>query len=155
MPIRSQAPPSRPSTNTSADVEQLPEQLAALVGAHVERDAALVAIHLQMRRALVGHDLAEHVAEVVAAPGRLDLDHVGAEVAELLADDVAVEQHRHLEHPNPVEQTTHRHRACQISSDPPSTCNTVPVTYPLVIRNSTAWASSSGRPSRPSGSVDR
>ena len=47
-------------------------------------------------------DLTEHVAQVVAAVRRLDLDHVGAHVAEVLPDGVAVEQHGHLEHADPV-----------------------------------------------------
>ena len=49
-------------------------------------------------------DLAEHVAQVVAAGRRLDLHHVGAEVPEVLSDEVAVEQHGHLEHADPREQ---------------------------------------------------
>ena len=36
---------------------------------------------------------------------------------------------------------------------PPSIGKTVPVTKPLVIKKSTAWATSSGRPMRPTGSL--
>ena len=90
-----------------------PEDLAARLGAQVEGDAALVLVDLEVRRAVVRLDLAQEVAEVVAPPGALDLDDVGAEVAQQRAEVVAVEQHRRLDDPDAREQAlAHAVRSC-------------------------------------------
>ena len=47
--------------------QQVPEDVPTLGPAQVERHAALVLVHLQVGRAVVRGDLAEHVAQVVAA----------------------------------------------------------------------------------------
>ncbi len=77
--------------------QQLVEERAALVPAQVEGDAALVLVDLDVRGAVLRGDLAEEAAQVVPHAGRLNLDHVGAEVGEQGAQGVAVEQHRGFE----------------------------------------------------------
>src|SRR5262249_17455690 len=88
-------------------LQQIKEDLVPVGAPEVESEAALVAVDLDVRRAVVGRDLAEHVAQVVAAARSLDLDHVGPEIPEQHAEIVAVEQHRGLEDPHPLEQLAH------------------------------------------------
>ncbi len=89
--------------------DETEEDLPALLAAEIEREAPLVLVHLQVRRAVAGRELPEEVTDVVALPRRLDLDHVGAEVAEDHADGVAVEEHGRLEHANAFEEPHHRY----------------------------------------------
>ncbi len=76
----------------------------------VERDAALAAVAgVEVGRRAVGGERRPPAAGLVAA-GRLDLDHVGAEVGEGLADPRPGEHPRELQHPQPG-QRSFRHLA--------------------------------------------
>ena len=76
--------------------DQAPGDVLALGAAQVERDRALVAaLHLPPHRGAVLHEAP--VAQRVAGARGLDLDDVGAEVAERLAGEGAGDQLPHLD----------------------------------------------------------
>ena len=87
-----------------ADVEQPVEQLLALGLAQVERDAALVAADALPHEADAVAAVAPR-AHRVAGAGRLDLDDLGAELAERGAHHRARGEGRRFDDPQPVQRT--------------------------------------------------
>ncbi len=79
----------------------------ARLGREVERDRALVPVDAQVVRRLVGVAVGRGrpATGLVAAVRALDLDHVGAEVAELHPAERTGEHARGVEHGQPVERS--------------------------------------------------
>src|SRR3984893_6414193 len=89
--------------------QQLPEQLAPLVPAQVDGDAALVAVVQQVVGAVLRGDDAADIPDVIAGLRVLDLDDVSAEVTEQPAGVPALHQDCALQHPYPAEEADHPH----------------------------------------------
>ncbi len=87
--------------------QQAPEDLPSFVSSKVERETSLVLVALQVRHALTGRQGAVHVAQVVALRWSFDLDHIGAMVAEVHPERVAVQQDRRLDDAYPLEEISH------------------------------------------------
>ena len=86
--------------------QQVGQDRLALIGVEIEGDRLLVAIELGEVPAEAVPDRAL-AAHRIAAPGRLDLDHLGAEVGEQLGAERARDDAGEVDHANPGE----RHRA--------------------------------------------
>ena len=123
MPHRSSVPGLKFSSTTSTCAASRRTTLAAALVAQVDRDRPLVA---RDRRPPEAAPVVEHAppAHRVAGPGRLDLDHVGAEVAEQLARERAGDERAELEDAQAVRgpvrrQTSAGSLPCRCRRDPP------------------------------------
>src|SRR4051795_6803376 len=91
-------------------VDQLAEDLLALVGLHVEGEAPLVAVeHREVEAVHVGQ-IAQLAAGDVPAAGLLDLDDVGSHPGQELRADRAGLHIRHVHHADALEGLRKRHR---------------------------------------------
>ena len=94
-------------------------ELAVAVVREVERDRALVAVEPEVVGRIVAVPRRAPGARVVAAAGALDLDHVGAEVAERHRRERAREHAREVGDEQPVERSGGvGHRASSLVSEP-------------------------------------
>ena len=84
--------------------DQPGEDLLPRLHRHVERHRALVAVHAEEIRGLLLRERRAPGARVVARARRLDLDHVGAHVAEHHRAERPREDAREIEHAQPVER---------------------------------------------------
>jgi len=75
----------------------------------VERDAELVAIHRMKNRCSPVVQRGPPVARMIAAAGRLDLDHLGTELAEHEAGERRSDAVADLHHDRPVERRATGH----------------------------------------------
>src|SRR4051794_40384504 len=92
-------------------VDELAEDLLALVGLHVEGEAPLVAVeHREVQRVHV-RQIAELAAGDVTAAGLLDLDDVGSHPREELRADRAGLHVRHVDDADALEGLRNGHRA--------------------------------------------
>src|SRR6202034_3255347 len=82
----------------------------AAVGLEVERNALLVTVHRTERAIVVG--LSPH-PERIAAIGRLDLDHLGAEIRQQHASEWPADITRKLQDPDSIQRARDRgHQQC-------------------------------------------
>jgi hypothetical protein len=81
--------------------DQLLQYLLALGARHVERDRALVSVGAEEISRLAGRERRAPAAGVVARARRLDLDHVGAHVAEHHCAQGSREDAREIHHTRP------------------------------------------------------
>ena len=90
-----------------ADIDQLAEDLLALLGLGIEGEAALVAVqHREVEAVHVGQ-VAQLAARDVAAPRQLDLDHVGPEPAQDLRARGARLDMGHVQNADPLQSPRH------------------------------------------------
>jgi hypothetical protein len=84
-------------------VHQAQEDVAPLLDPQVERDAALAAVAADQvgRPQVLERD--RDPARLIADPGQLDLDHVGAEIAQQLSRLGPLHQETQIEHADPLE----------------------------------------------------
>ena len=90
------------SINTSEPVGEATDRVDALWGLEVDRDRALVPVERQEVGGVVSHEGRSPVAGIVTVTGTLDLDHVGAQIAQDLGRE------RSREHPREVQDAEGR-----------------------------------------------
>src|SRR5262249_8673326 len=83
----------------------LVHEFASLVGFHVDRYAALVTIGTQDHRAKAGRRKRRPSPRLIALPHRLNLDDLGAEIAEILRAEGARENFRKIENLDAIERS--------------------------------------------------
>jgi hypothetical protein len=87
--------------------QQPEEHLAAGLRAQVGRHTAFPPIDVEVRRAVVGSDLPEEVAQIVTDARGFHLDDVRTEIGQDPARLIAIEQYGALENPDSFQQFDH------------------------------------------------
>ena len=91
--------------NDIAFCRQLPQQFATALLLQIERDALLVAAFRQPDQRVAAFGIGAEAAQRIADIGRLDLDHLGAELAEDRRAIRARDEGAEIEHPDPFKRT--------------------------------------------------
>ena len=97
-------------------LDQAVEHLACRLALQIEREAALVAVQVEEAEAVIALELEAHgAAGLVAAVGRLDLDHVGAHVAQQHGAERPGHHLADVEHPHAGERQVDPDRGAVLS----------------------------------------